>query len=153
MKPISNIIYSSALATSAMTLFSYVVSEKENKNFKEPQLLGTFLRNSCDCQKVIASDRLWKLAGWGLHYGIGLGFAAGYKSFIGLTGAKTSFRNGLLYGALAGVTGILTWQSLFKIHPSPPKTHRTMFYGQLFVAHLIFGLTMSAMEKKRNKLT
>ena len=35
-----NVLLAAAAGTAAMTLFSYLVSRKKNKDFREPRLLG-----------------------------------------------------------------------------------------------------------------
>lgn len=143
MKPVSNIIISGLAATSAMTLFSYIVSDRQDENFREPDLLAAFLKKSFDTGKEISPP-----LGWATHYLIGTGFATGYTLLLRLAGTRPSSKNGILYGALAGATGLAWWKVLFENHPNPPKTHRKGFYAQLIIAHLIFGLTLSAFKNK-----
>jgi hypothetical protein len=136
---------SAAAATSTMTLFSYIVSDKEGENFREPDLLGGFLEKSFGIKEKISQP-----LGWVSHYLIGAGFAAGYKFLLNTAETQPSPKNGILYGAFAGLAGILSWKVSFENHPNPPKTHRKGFYAQLMVAHLIFGLTLSAFKNKRD---
>lgn len=147
MTTVKNTVLSAIAATSAMTLFSYIVSKKEEENFKEPRLLGDFIEKSFDTSK-----RTSKPLGWALHYLTGIGFACAYKAFLRVGEKRPTTKNGLLYGALAAAAGVVTWGVLFKSHNNPPKTHREAFYVQLIIAHLIFGLTLSAFRgKKKSK--
>jgi hypothetical protein len=144
MKPVTNTLLAAATATSAMTLFSYIASHKEDENFSEPKLLATFLERSLNIEKEAAPP-----LGWLSHYLIGAGFGVGYKLFLKLGKTQASPLNGLLYGAAAGASGILWWKTMFENHPNPPKTHRKGYYTQLMIAHLIFGVTLSAFKDKR----
>ncbi|MCE7042861.1 hypothetical protein [Dyadobacter sp. CY312] len=150
MKPFRNTLISAVTATSTMTLFSYIVSKKEGENFKEPKLLGDFVKKSFN-----TSEKASKSLGWGLHFLTGVGFAGAYKVLLSLGKKRSTVKNGLLYGLLAGGAGVVTWSLLFKNHHNPPKTHRTGFYTQLVIAHVIFGLTLSAFkgEKKSRKIS
>jgi hypothetical protein len=72
---ISKIIAGSLVGTSAMTVFSYVISERKNKLFKEPALLNLLLG------KVKASDlhqNKKNPEGWIVHYLVGLFFTVVY---------------------------------------------------------------------------
>ncbi|MCF2488596.1 hypothetical protein [Dyadobacter sp. CY347] len=144
MKPATKTLLAAATATSAMTLFSYIASHKEDENFSEPALLATLLERSLDIKKE-ASPPL----GWITHYLIGAGFGVGYKLLLKLGKIPASPQNGLLYGAFGGAVGILWWKTMLENHPNPPKTHRKGYYTQLMIAHMIFGLTMSAFKDKR----
>jgi hypothetical protein len=46
---------------------------------------------------------------------------------------------GLILGAACGLIGILVWETVFRVHPSPPRIDLKNYYRQLFIAHLIFG--------------
>ncbi|MCF0054522.1 hypothetical protein [Dyadobacter sp. CY356] len=141
MKPAAKVVLSSVAATSAMTFFSYMVSDQKNKNFREPELLADFF------ESVDVKEKISLPSGWVTHYLIGAGFAAGYKLFLKFENKKATFRNGLFYGAIAGLTGILSWQMLFQNQHGIHKTNKKGFYAQLIIAHIIFGLTLAAIEK------
>jgi hypothetical protein len=144
MITVRNTVLAAIAATSTMTLFSYIVSKKEGENFKEPELLGEFINKSFDTSKK-ASEPL----GWVVHYITGVGFTGAYKMLLSLTNRKPNVQNGISFGTFAGAIGVLTWNTLFKNHSNPPKTHRIGYYAQLMIAHLIFGLTLSIFSNKR----
>ena len=135
---IEKVLLPSTSATSAMTLFSYVVSSLTGQQFREPVLLNHFFN---DTQQRSAAR------GWWLHYLVGLSFALVYqllwKRFVRLPPTP----DGLSYGALGGLIGILGWRITFATHPRPPRTNRRGYLTQLFVAHLIFGLTLTYLNK------
>jgi len=144
MKPVTNTVISSVAATSAMTLFSYAVSDQEQENFREPDLLATFLGRTCRIGKEASLP-----IGWASHYLIGAGFAVAYKLFLKNKNLTPAAKNGLLFGGAAGLVGILSWETLFQTHHAPPKTKKKGFYAQLMVAHLIFGATLSVFKNKQ----
>jgi len=131
-------------ATSAMTLFSYIISERKGKNFKEPLLLSGFLKNSGFTTEKGAAN--W--AGWLTHYAVGEALALAHPYAWRKTHSGPSVGSGLTLGALAGLGGIAIWHLCFKMHPQPPKTNHYRFYGHLFLAHIVFSLTMSLGYKK-----
>lgn len=120
--------------TSAMTLFSYYLSYKTDKQFKEPVLLNQLLR---------ISNRN-SLAGWNLHYLIGFLFTAGSHSFWKCKKIDPTFHSGLLLGLMYGFIGILGWHILFKLHSNPPSIKLRMYFFHLLAAHVIFGLGSTA---------
>ena len=130
---IKKVLLPSTSATSAMTLFSYAVSNLTGQQFREPALLNHFFN---DTQQRPAAR------GWWLHYLVGLGFTVAYqpwKRFVQLPPTP----DGLSYGALCGLIGILGWRITFATHPRPPRINRRGYLAHLVVAHLIFGLTLT----------
>jgi hypothetical protein len=138
MYTIPKTLFSAATATAAMTLFSYIVSDIKDQNFREPALLADYTKRDLGTSKKVS-----KPLGWVLHYGVGIGFTAGYELLLRFAGKHPTLKNGTLYGAAAGILGILSWKTVFDAHLLPPKTSRKKFYAQLFAAHLIFGILLS----------
>ena len=58
------IITSAIIGTTAMTLFSYLISTSENKNYREPEILGKLIRRL----PIDASKESSEIAGWCAHY-------------------------------------------------------------------------------------
>lgn len=140
---ISKIFLPATTGTSLMTLFSHFVSEMENKNFSEPQLLAAF-------EKRILPDlpnESALLAGWLSHYGIGILFTLMYDFWLVKNNKQPAFKTGFLFGAASGVAGIAMWKILFHIHPAPPALPLRKFFTQLFVAHCIFGIAVAETSK------
>lgn len=71
---VSNIIKAGIAGTSCMTLFSYITSEKKNRNFKEPKLLDKLINRLTSLDKTSTI-----VAGWVTHYTIGIIFATIYN--------------------------------------------------------------------------
>ncbi|MCF0069629.1 hypothetical protein LZD49_04045 [Dyadobacter sp. CY261] len=147
MNVIQKTSISAVAGTSAMTMFSFMASRLEKENFREPALLGTFINNTFK-----TGAKFSKPLGWVLHYVVGVGFTAVYKWTLRSSKVEPSLGNGLCYGAFAGITGILFWETLFSSRPGTAHTNRPAFYSQLFLAHLIFGAVIAAMDKKLNEL-
>ncbi|WP_423146036.1 hypothetical protein [Rubrolithibacter danxiaensis] len=129
------IVSSGLTGTSAMTLFSYIVSENKEKNFKEPEVLAQLLQNMLPQIKKEPTQ----VAGWSMHYSMGMIFALIYEYLWQERKVKPTIKNGLILGGLSGLAGIMVWKLVFKIHPNPPKLHFNRYYGHLFLAHLVFG--------------
>ena len=129
------ILRAGVFGTSAMTLFSYLVSESEGKNFKEPEVLSELMTRLFPK----AEKSLTLPAGWALHYAMGFTFSAAYRFLWKNSGLKPTVKTGLIFGALSGLIGVSVWKTVFKFHPNPPKIHIKDYYRHLIMAHLIFG--------------
>ena len=132
---VTKIIAAGITGTSAMTLFSYIISALKEKNFKEPELLSKLMFRIVPDMKKDESD----IAGWNTHYLVGLAFAAVYAQLWSKTKMKPTPINGAILGGLSGLLAIAVWKLTFKAHPAPPKTDYKRYYGHLFVTHIIFG--------------
>lgn len=128
------------ISVGVMTVFTYIVSALWDKRFGQPELL-TQLVNSSKLMKGSKPQGKW--IGWVLHYAFGGVFLFGYVYLRALFELPVTFLWGLGYGCFAGILGILGWMSLFKFHHDPPFVDRNAFYTQLFLAHIIFSLTLS----------
>lgn len=123
--------------TTLMTLFSYVLSIKKKKQFKEPEILNKLLKRAdLNLDTIHKKDP----PGWVLHYLAGLSFSLAYDSIWRKTGVTPTMANSLIMGTINGLFGILVWKAVFKLHPNPPNIHFSHFYRQLLIAHVIFGL-------------
>jgi len=136
MKKISEIIVAGVVGTSLMTLFSYLMSEKENEQFREPELLNALI----DRSKILPAIKNSRThpAGWGVHYGIGILFVISYYVIWRKVLCAPTLATTLLSGSASGLIGIASWKVFFSEHDNPPKNDRDAYYCQLFVAHLIF---------------
>ena len=121
--------------TTMMTLYSYVISLARQKNFKEPVLLDKLITRLVP----VADTKDGRVAGWVMHYLVGLLFAETYAPFW--RGAQHSnTKKGLILGGFSGIAAILIWKFTLDAHPLPPEVDFVHFAGQLFIAHLVFGL-------------
>ena len=133
MEP-AKVLTSAILGTSAMTLFSYLVSEKKNENYKEPDVLAMLLKKL----KYDTSKEIEKITGWTSHYAVGILFDLIFDQIWKKTG-KPSLKSGLLLGAASGLIGIAAWKLMFKSHPNPPAKNLRKYFSHLLLAHLVFG--------------
>ena len=134
------IIAATVFGTTAMSAFSYIVSTLKGKNFKEPELLGEFI-------KVIAptaDQETAEKAGWESHYAIGLAFAGVMAEIWEHTPIKPSIASGALLGAASGVAGVMGWTQIFKLENEPAAEDKVNYYGHLILAHAIFGIGAAA---------
>ena len=134
---VADIFLAAIIGTTCMTLFSFAVSEKKKRNFKEPQLLGKMIHRAIP----EANKNTSQGAGWLLHYGTGLFFTTVYDRFLRLTKSNPTVLKGLVAGGVTGLIGILIWKTTFKLHPNSPKIKFRRYYGHLLATHLIFGTT------------
>jgi hypothetical protein len=138
----SQILFAMGLATLAattlMTIFSYVVSKLRNRQFTEPILLNRFL-----CGFGILKEYQLKknIAGWIIHYIVGLLFLLSYYWIWAKTPLDPTIRTALILGPLSGIVGIVGWSILFRIQSVPANIRVSEYYAQLFVAHVIFAIT------------
>jgi len=133
---LQKIITAGILGTSAMTLFSYLVSELDDDNFKEPLLLKQLM------QRVGTDEETAIVTAWVLHYAIGISFVAAYE-LIRKSKSQPTVKQGAAMGLVCGGIGIAVWKAVLKLHPAPPKNNRKRYYAQLLAAHVIFGITMA----------
>jgi hypothetical protein len=131
---LNKMIWASIAGTTAMTLFSYFISQKKRKNFKEPELLGKLIHRAIPS----ADKENMQATGWVVHYTAGAVFAAIYYQLLKYTDVKPTVGNGLLVGALSGLPAIAIWYTVLTLHPNPPHTSNR-YYGHLVAAHVVFG--------------
>ncbi len=134
---ILRIALAGAIGTTFMTLYSYGVANKEQRQYREPELLNKLVDKA-----PINSSKISKKhpTGWLMHYAVGFTFSAVYDYIWRKTPISPTVKSSLVMGAISGVIGIMGWKTFFSAHPNPPKTHYKGFYMQLLVAHIIFGL-------------
>ena len=80
-----------------------------------------------------------RIAGWNIHYGVGLVFAVFYAKLWKKKKTGATIKSGLLLGGLTGLLAIIVWKYTFKLHPFPPKINFRKYYMHLLLAHFIFG--------------
>lgn len=143
MNSLEKSIVSSVTGTTMMTLFSYGVSLAEKENFSEPEHLGTLIRRL----SLGKTKKEAEVAGWVLHYLIGLLFVLIYKR-LWLSGkVKKTLENGILLGLITGFLGSVVWQQMLKNHPSPPRINFTKYLMQLIPAHVVFAVCTTLIDR------
>jgi hypothetical protein len=139
---IKKVLLPSTVATSLMTLFSYLIAEKENKNFGEPELLAKIEKKKFDLSKQTALP-----AGWTTHYLVGVIMTLFFEITWQQFNIKTILRRGITAGVLGGIIAIGSWRILFTALPKRSHNFYKKFYTQLFAAHIIFAFTVIAAQK------
>jgi hypothetical protein len=136
------IVLAGIVSTSVMTLYSYVVSHYRRKNFKEPVLLAALSEDALPLQLKNFSLPV----GWALHNTVGIIWLISHE-FI-YRNVEPTVKRGLVLGGASGVFGIIVWDAVLRLHPKPPKVEKRGFFGQLLIAHIIFGTSATSMIKK-----
>ena len=129
------IILATLVGTTLMTAFSYLISNAFNKLYKEPVLLNYLLQ----FLEINMSDNVKKLAGWAIHYIIGLLFVVIYDILWQYV-IDFSWLSGIIFGMISGIIGIISWIFMFKIPNDQLNIDYKGYYTQLFFAHIIFAL-------------
>ena len=132
----SRVLLPAITGTSAMTVFSYLVSNAKDENYREPLVLEILIK------RLIkeGEDDTAAMMAWSLHYFVGILFTYVYASISTAKKVHPSVMSGLCFGAVCGLVGIAGWNITFKLHPDPPKKNLKKYFGHLFVAHLVFGV-------------
>jgi hypothetical protein len=139
---LKHLLVSGLIGTSAMTAFSYLVSEKQGRYFKEPEILNDLLYRLL---KVNKSGRE-PLSGFLAHYTTGALFSTIYHILPKEKDLLRELGKGLVSGLALGLAGIAIWKTVFKLHPDPPAIHLKDYLGHLIAAHLVFGETLAAVN-------
>lgn len=57
---------------------------------------------------------------------------------------QVSWISGLVFGTIIGIFGIAGWTIMFWLSPKHPPVSIAEYFLQLFLAHIVFGLTTVA---------
>ena len=138
-----NILAGAIAGTAAMTAFSYFLSDKKSKDFREPALLAEMISRAFpETEKAFS-----KTAGWMMHACTGILFAYVSKRMIRKLQSTQDLSNEVFVGVANGITGVIAWKLAFSLHPNPPKIQFNKFYQHLVLTHVIYTLTaLSVME-------
>jgi hypothetical protein len=145
MKNVGRIVFAGLAGTSLMTVFSYRASVKKGENFREPELLADFLNDF-----IPETERKLSLTGgWLTHYSMGLVWAGVEMMLLDIAKPKSAIKAAVALGTFSGLTGILIWDLCFKYHPNSPQNNRKKFYGNLFLAHMVYSLVVVPLLQNR----
>lgn len=131
------IISSAVVGTTVMTIFSYVMAGLNDNQFKEPQLLNKLLDSS---KNISVHFHDHNAAGWFIHYAIGAVFIILFSLIWNFTGIAVSWFSAAGFGFVAGIIGVIGWESMFNFNAAPPDIQLKKFFVQLLIAHVIFAL-------------
>jgi hypothetical protein len=132
------IIAAAVAGTTVMTAFSYLISGRRKKSVREPELLGSLTQGLFPSLK----NRKATIAGWELHYFVGLSWTFFYALLQRKYQEKFFLQRSLPFGAFSGTVAILCWMLFFKSNPNPPRIHYPTFFRRLFIAHFPFSIIM-----------
>lgn len=132
---------SSAVATTAMTIFMNLTALVTGKNLYVLRILaGMLIWNTSTNPK---QGKL--IAAFVVHYAIGILFAIGYwalRNSTGYAGYEHEIEP-LMIGVLSGFIGISGWTIFVKIHPAPnPTVPWPNYLLVLFIAHILFAFIL-----------
>jgi len=148
----TSVVATSIVATSVITAFSYILSRIKSDNYREPVLLADFLEKSVQTNKQTALS-----LGWIIHYGVGFLFGFLYEPVSKKHVDRSSPGKGVIFGLLAGAVAVLGWSVLFRSHPDKPKINHPLFFKQLVISHIIFGMVYAGLynryKKYQNEIT
>ena len=130
----------SFIATSIMTIFSYILSSFRKQQFREPQLLNSILDNSFPI--AVPRPKNYFL-GWLIHYGIGLIFTILFYFLEEVNLIKLGALSTFLFGIGIGLIGIIIWNIMLSISRLKNKIHKINFYFHLILGHLIFSICLT----------
>lgn len=140
---ILEILTASIFGTIIMTAFSYFISERFNELFKEPVLLNLVVASF----KIELEPKRKSYFGWFVHFLIGVIFVIAYHLIWKYSDFDPTWFCGLIFGIISGFIGIVSWHFMFKMGENPPKIKFKEYYLQLFIAHILFALTVVAVYK------
>lgn len=113
-----------------MTLFSYAVSLVYAKRWKEPELLNILMNRELKKRK--------KIAGWLLHYTVGVFFVCVYEVLWLVTEMRPNLYFVIGSGIASGFLGIFGWKMMLDLSSNPPRINRVQYFVHLVIAHIIF---------------
>lgn len=131
----------SITATTAMTWFSYMVSNSFRELYKEPVLLSYAINKL----NLNLSDDFQKTWGWLLHYVIGFIFVLAYHIIWENEIMPISTLSAIILGIISGIIGIISWKLIFTMTNHQPRIDFKGYYIQLFIAHMIFAAVATAL--------
>jgi hypothetical protein len=140
------LIRMSLIATTGMTLASYLIAITVRKKMLPPVLLNQLTHPEEKTKKA------HNIKGYLLHWLVGLSFSAMYKALWKKKLMPPDARSGLALGFANGIAGIAGWHLMLKLHPRPPVVKRKPFYIHLLATHIIFGyLNHLAFRKSKSQ--
>jgi len=137
MNTAGKILVAGIIGTTFMTMFSYLIADKEDEQYREPELLNSLIDRSKYLPAI--SNKKTHPAGWCAHYLVGILFMISYRILWYNALRRPSIVKSIIIGAASGGIGILSWKIFFSQHDNPPHNYRYGYYRQLFFAHIVFS--------------
>jgi hypothetical protein len=143
-KRLLKILVGTIAGTSALTTTSYKLSELRNKQFREPELINSFLKKKFGLD--IPKDHP---NGWIIHFIVGALFLAAYDKVWSTDGINKTIKSDILLGTVTGLVGVAAWKLISKLEPRMKALKKDEYYLQLFISHVIFSLMSSTAYGKK----
>jgi hypothetical protein len=140
MNQAGKIVLSGVGGTTMMSAYSYWMSLRKGKDFREPSLLASLVgkrKRSYD-----------KAAGWIIHYAVGVFFTAIYSR---LWKKVSPLKSSPLIGLITGFIAVGGWEASLRLHPFHPFIDKKAFYMQLVIAHVVFCVSTALIYQAQGK--
>lgn len=136
-KRIFRLLGASIFATSAMTVFSYVLSKVCKENFSEPDLLSKVIaKRAHPVPKGI-------LQAWAVHYLIGILWSVVYQiPNNGRPGTSSAPGKVAVFGIVSGLIAAAAWRIMLERHPQTLRASGPSFFLQLVPAHVVYAFAL-----------
>jgi len=123
-----------------MSLYSYIMSFRKRRDFREPKLLSKLLGGRAKGASLFA--------GWVIHYAVGVFFSAVYSG-IWKKSRLSPLLSSPVFGLITGGVAVAGWEATIRSHPFYPFFGKSEFYRQLIVAHVIFCVSIAIMYQQQ----
>ena len=133
------VFISGIAGTLAMTLFLELICWLSKKPFHVIRILAYILPFG---KPVVTAGarKIVFLVAVTLHYAIGVLFTFCFEKSIQLHLMEFTLTNALLFGALAGLVGIIVWRIAFALHPKPPNINLHEYLVSIWLGHVVFSI-------------
>lgn len=133
----TSIVIAGIVGTFAMTLFIELICLLLGKPFHVIRILARMLQLKSSTDRP--TPTMFGIAVV-VHYSIGILFTYGFKCCIDYELCALSYIDALIFGAIAGMIGILGWRIVFVLHPTPPQLNLPQYLTVIWLGHLVFAL-------------
>ncbi|WP_353719904.1 hypothetical protein [Dyadobacter sp. 676] len=131
----------SAVATSAMTVFSYALSKVCKANYREPELLSGIFSE----ETPSASAPQQKRRGWMAHYLMGIFWSLLYETAVG---NRNKSGKSVVFGLGSGIIAVAAWKLALGRSPRTSQRVEPSFFLQLVPAHVVYALALEYVKPK-----
>jgi hypothetical protein len=83
-----------------------------------------------------------------IHYSVGVLFSYCFDLLVTGEFIEPTYMNAILFGCVAGLTGIIGWRIFFALHPNPPELKLTQYLLVIWLGHVIYAIAMFASYSK-----
>jgi hypothetical protein len=128
-----------------MTLFSGLVSLFSRYDFTEHNVLAKLLN------RLKLNKRTSYILGWKGHLLAGIGYSYLNKLLVEKKIIKPKVMPASGVGLLEGLIGIGIWNTVFKLHPKPPKINLNKYFYHLIFAHVVYAIVSVLSMRKTLK--